>query len=162
MNIARLTFTVLLLLIIHSTTLAQNCNSKLTSTSPSQRFQENSDGSITDRHTGLQWSRCSLGQTWDNDSCQGEARALPYAIVALVTAAGWRLPEVAELSSLVELRCADPAINQHIFPATEASPYWTATRFVNQDGKFWQVHFLHGEAVPEKADSVGYVRWVRD
>ena len=161
-HIIRSLLSILLLSVMQTPAWAQKCNGKLDSTSPSQRFTENADGTVTDQHTGLQWSRCSLGQTWDNGSCQGEAHALPYAVVALVTASSWRLPEVNELSSLVELRCSDPAINRTIFPDTEASPYWTATRFVNKDGEFWQVHFLHGEAVPEKANGIGFVRWVKN
>ncbi len=141
--------------------MAQNCNGKIPTTSPAQRFHDNQDGTITDQQTGLQWSRCSLGQHWKDNTCQGEARALPYAIAALVAEDGWRLPDLRELNSLVELRCSDPAINNKVFPATAAAVYWTATRFVNRDGHFWQVHFLHGEAVSEKADSVAYVRWVQ-
>lgn len=161
MNTAGFLFITLLTLATHSPAIAQNCNSKIASTSPTTRFEENQDGSVTDKATGLTWSRCSLGQTWDNGSCQGEARALPFAIVSLVAETGWRLPELAELSSLVELRCFRPAINQQIFPDTVASAYWTTTRFVNKDGQFWQVHFLHGETVSERVDGVGYVRWVR-
>ncbi|MCF6337559.1 MAG: DUF1566 domain-containing protein [Gammaproteobacteria bacterium] len=141
--------------------MAQNCNSKIPATSSTQRFHDNQDGSITDQQTGLQWSRCSLGQRWEDNTCQNEARALPYAIVALITEEGWRLPSISELSSLVELQCSKPAINTTIFPATASAVYWTATRFISRDGYFWQVHFLHGEAIPEKVDSVAYVRWVR-
>ena len=161
-RISQAIFCALLFSVMQTPVWAQKCNSKLESTSPSQRFTNNGDGTISDKQTGLQWSVCSLGQTWDETGCHGEAQALPYAIVSLVTADGWRLPEVAELSSLVELRCADPAINRDIFPDTEASPYWTATRFVNKDGEFWQVHFLHGEAMPEKANGAGFVRWVKN
>jgi len=141
--------------------MAQNCNSKIPSTSPTQRFHLNQDGSITDQQTGLQWSRCSLGQSWKDNTCQDKPQALPYAIAALAVEEGWRLPTVSELSSLIELRCSGPAINNNIFPTTTTAIYWTATRFVNLDGSFWQVHFLHGEIMPEKADSTAYVRWVR-
>jgi hypothetical protein len=161
MKATHLTLATLLIFVPLSSAVAQNCNNKISSTSPAQRFLDNQDGSITDRRTGLQWSQCSLGQTWDNGACQDEAQALPYAVVALVAEPGWRLPTVKELSSLVELRCSSPAINHKTFPTTATGVYWTSTRFINSDGQFWQVHFLHGEAVPEKADSAAYVRWVR-
>ena len=154
-------FAALLSLAIHSAALAQDCNQHIPASAADQRFHNNHDGSITDRRTGLQWSQCSLGQTWHKGSCKGEARALPYAIVELVAEAGWRLPTISELSSLVELRCSRPAINNKIFPTVADGVYWTGTRFINHDGNYWQVHFLHGEAVPERADSVAFVRWVR-
>jgi hypothetical protein len=141
---------------------AQRCNDKIPASTPTARFHDNRDGSVTDIATGLRWSRCSLGQHWEQGRCQGEAQALPYAIAALVAEKDWRLPTIVELSSLVELRCAQPAINTDIFPDTMADIYWTSTRFANQDGKFWQVHFLHGEGLPEKADSTAYVRLLRD
>jgi len=163
MNPARLFFAALLISVIHSpVAAAQYCNDKRPPSAPEQRFRDNRDGSVTDQHTGLRWSRCSLGQTWQDGTCQGEARALPYAIVSLLAEQGWRLPTLGELSSLVELRCAKPAINTRVFPATAAAVYWTTTRFINRDGNFWQVHFLHGEGVAEKADALGYARWVRD
>jgi hypothetical protein len=158
----RLYFAALLIMAIHLPAVAQDCNRNIPTSAPDQRFHNNQDGSITDRRTGLQWSQCSLGQTWNNGSCQDEARALPYAIVELVAEKGWRLPTIGELSSLVELRCSRPAINNTLFPTLADGVYWTDTRFINRDGSYWQVHFLHGEAVPERADSVAFVRWVRE
>jgi len=164
MKSARHLFIVFLTAVAATSSLsasAQNCNSHITSNSPTSRFHDNRDGSVTDKHTGLQWARCSLGQTWKESSCRGEARALPFAIAALLAEEDWRLPSIQELSSLLELRCYQPAINTEIFPATDSGAYWTNTRFASHDGRYWQVHFLHGEAVPEKADSSALVRWVR-
>ncbi len=161
MNHFRLLIGTFLCLAIQVPVLAQNCNDNMAATTPASHFHDNRDGSITDQRTGLRWSQCSLGQTWDNGSCLGEARALPYAIVELIAKDRWRLPTLTELSSLIELRCSQPAINNALFPTVTGGVYWTSTRFVNRDGSFWQVHFLHGEAVPEKADSVAFVRWVR-
>jgi hypothetical protein len=142
--------------------LAQICNDKITASTPTERFQDNHDGSVTDTLTGLQWARCSFGQTLENDICHGEPHRLPWAIVSLVMEAGWRLPEIAELNSLVELRCIRPAINQRIFPDTAPAAYWSATRFINKDGDYWQVNFLHGESGSEPADAMAYIRFVRD
>lgn len=141
--------------------MAQNCNANIVSSSPSSRFHDNRDGSVTDKDTGLRWSRCSLGQTWERDHCMGEARALPFATASLLAEKGWRLPSVSEITSLVELRCYSPAINTEIFPTPASGIYWTNTRFINRDGSFWQLHSLHGETVPEKADSLALVRWVK-
>ena len=32
------------------------------------------DGTFTDTNTGLQWMRCSMGQTWTGSTCSGEAK----------------------------------------------------------------------------------------
>lgn len=149
-------------IILSASLHAQECNPHIPATAPDSRFLEQRDGSVVDTYTQLRWTRCSLGQSWKNGACQGEPQALPYALTSLLVEPGWRLPTVAELSSLAELRCWQPAINTRIFPTAPKAVYWTSTRFVNNDGQFWQVHFLHGEAVPEKADGVGFVRWVRE
>ena len=142
--------------------LAQTCNDRISASTPDERYHDNEDGSVTDTLTGLQWARCSFGQTLENDRCHGEPHRLPWAIVSLVIETGWRLPEIAELNSLVELRCIQPAINQQIFPDTAPAAYWSASRFINKDGDYWQVNFLHGESGSEPADAKAYVRFVRD
>jgi len=92
------------------------------------------------------------------------ARRITYRgqCVSLVVEKGWRLPEIAELNTLVELRCIDPAINVTLFPNTLPAAYWSATRFINTDGDYWKVNFLHGESGSEPADAKAYVRLLRD
>lgn len=142
--------------------LAQSCNSKIMPSAPTTRFSDNHDGTVTDKRTGLQWARCSLGQRLENGRCRGEAHSLPWAIVSLVMEKGWRLPTITELNSIAELSCVKPAINITIFPDTMPGAYWSATRFVNKDGDYWQVNFLQGESGSEPADTAAYVRLVRD
>jgi hypothetical protein len=141
---------------------AQSCHTDIVASAPAQRYHDHGDGSVTDTRSGLRWARCSLGQHWQAGHCEGEPRRLPWAIATLMAEDGWRLPELAELSSLTEVACRDPAINATLFPDTQAAPYWTATRFINADGDFWQVHFLDGESLPDRADTQAYVRLVRD
>lgn len=166
-------FLIILILfswIISNPLLAQVCNPKIEATTPDERYKDNGDGSVTDRKTGLEWSRCSIGQKWDSDTCIGDAQQLLWSIASLVATTTehpaasnkWRLPELKELSELVELQCAQPAINLSIFPTTPAAAFWTATRFANKDGSFWQVQFILGETVPERGDYNAFVRLVRD
>ena len=150
--------------------LAQVCNPKIPAVTPDERYQDNGDGSVTDKKTGLEWARCSIGQKWEAGSCTGDAQQLLWSVASLVAATAetppninnWRLPELKELSELVELQCAQPAINLTIFPNTPAAAYWTNTRFANKDGSFWQVHFILGETIPERGDYAAFVRLVRD
>ena len=160
---------ILLSCFISNPLLAQVCNSKIKATSPDDRYQDNGDGSVTDKKTGLEWSRCSVGQNWKSNSCEGEAQPLLWSIASLVATTTespadknkWRLPELKELNELVELQCAQPAINLSIFPGTPAAAFWTATRFANKDGSFWQVQFILGETIPERGDYTALVRLVR-
>ncbi len=46
----------------------------------------------------------------------------------------WRLPNVKELLSIVERRCAMPAINSEIFPETTTWNYWTSSPNVSGNG----------------------------
>lgn len=39
------------------------CDDALPRTSPTARFQDHGNGTVTDRGTGLTWMRCQLGQT---------------------------------------------------------------------------------------------------
>lgn len=162
--------TILLSCFLSSPLLAQVCNPKIKATTPNERYLDNGNGSVTDKKTGLEWSRCSVGQTWESGTCAGEAQPVLWSIASLIATTTehpaaenkWRLPELAELTELVELQCAQPAINISIFPATPAAGYWTGTRFAGKDGSFWQVQFILGKTVPERGDYTALVRLVRD
>ncbi|MBE0435319.1 MAG: DUF1566 domain-containing protein [Methylomicrobium sp.] len=72
------------------------------------RYRDNGDGTVTDITTGLQWMRCSLGQTWQNQTCVGEAKNYSFddAIDAgrQTVFAGhrdWRVPTIDELKTLI-------------------------------------------------------------
>lgn len=64
-----------------------------------------------DKTTGLYWDRCSVGQTWDGETCQGEPLELNWYdaqdYVAKFTNektkggfTDWRVPTIEELSSI--------------------------------------------------------------
>lgn len=112
------------------------CDDALSRTSPTARFQDHGNGTVTDRGTGLTWMRCQLGQTWRNQSCEGDPTRL-YWQQALQTAErirtepshalygfgghhDWRLPTIKELASILESACYKPALNETIFPRAMA------------------------------------------
>jgi hypothetical protein len=117
----------------------QVCNDRINQTAPASRFTDNGNGTVTDRRTGLMWQRCMVGFTFsDNgtpanladDSCAPSAtitflwqQALQDVVDSNAQGgfAGftdWRLPNVKELISIVEHQCANPAVNETIFPGT--------------------------------------------
>jgi hypothetical protein len=94
-------------------------------------FVDNRDGTVTDRATGLTWTRADSGKTMDWKAALAYAEGL--------TLAGhddWRLPNVKELQSIVDYsRAPDarkasargPALDP-IFKLTETeSWFWTST-----------------------------------
>lgn len=147
---------------------AQTCKQGNPSSTPLNRFQFHKNGTISDKRSGLIWMRCSLGQTWNGNSCQGPLSKLTWLQAAEKAANStfanrkWRLASVSELSGIIELRCENPAINLVLFPNTPASHYWTATTFVNQSSSHWLVQFRYGENHTDKDSAMAFVRLVSD
>jgi len=86
------------------------------------------------------WAACSIGQS--GSGCSGQASQLPW-VDALAACEGlswgghddWRLPNVLELRSLVDVRARQPAIDVERFPNTPTydgqddlrGQYWSST-----------------------------------
>jgi Protein of unknown function (DUF1566) len=111
----------------------QVCVAKITADTPLTRFIANADGTVTDTSTKLMWKKCPEGQT--GTGCGGGALLTltwseALAAAAASTFAGytdWRAPDIKELQSIVERKCAYPAINLGIFPATPRISFWTSS-----------------------------------
>ena len=112
------------------------------------RYTDHGDGTVSDNRSGLMWMKCIYGQAHNSDdnSCGGtgagaggtwqEAFAKAAAINEGVGTFGytdWRLPNMKELLSLVDLSSFQPPINQNIFPNTDGQSQWTSTLSA-QDG----------------------------
>jgi hypothetical protein len=100
---------------------------------------------VADSKTTLTWKRCAEGMTWDGTSCTGSATTFTHD-QALQQAtnqagAGWRLPNVKELSSIVDKNSINPAIDSTSFPATPASLFWSSSPFVTLPSSAWVVDF---------------------
>jgi hypothetical protein len=138
------------------------------------RYRDNGDGTVTDVRTGLQWMRCSLGQTWRGRTCVGEAET--YAWQAALDAAealnhqggyasyrDWRVPAIEELRTLVYCssgqpktwndtgkRCGgdykSPTLYQPSFPNTPSIWlwYWSASLYAPRAGYALNVNFDSG------------------
>ncbi|MEK6747603.1 MAG: DUF1566 domain-containing protein [Pseudomonadota bacterium] len=124
---------------------AQLCRrDSIPESTPSSRFTLAVDrNTATDTYTHLEWQRCPWGQVIgknaDNiDTCIGRARVGDWGSAlraAAAPGAGWRVPNIKELISIVDVQCVDPPFNREIFPAawsgipdpTLPVAYWSST-----------------------------------
>lgn len=124
-----------LVMLIAANVEAQTCVDNVEQTTPTVRFSVNSDGTVKDNQTGLIWMRCVLGQVWNGSSCDGNASFLNWqdslSQAENLVFSGkndWRLPNIKELTSIVEFSCYKPAINLTVFSSGQIdSNYWSAT-----------------------------------
>ncbi|MDP2903568.1 MAG: DUF1566 domain-containing protein [Methylovulum sp.] len=133
---------LLFLLLFTSTAFA-------TPTTPTSDFIDNNDGTVTHKTTGLTWMRCVLGQTWTGSTCTGTAQTYSYAKAKALTASfagysDWRLPNIAELQTIVERENISPAINTSVFPSTPTKPFWSSSPYVGYPDYAWNVVFNSG------------------
>jgi len=106
-------------------------------TDPSQfhrGFSNHGNGTVTDHMTGLIWlwdANCFGTRTWSQ--ALFDANSLASGICSLSdgsSAGDWRLPNVNELRSLIDLGQAGPALpDGHPFFDVQSSDYWTSTTF---------------------------------
>ena len=172
----RFIVTILLLVYYPFVAVAQTCLSDLEASTPTSRFETNSDGSVTDLWTELVWARCPVGYTlsgtetadMSDDNCAAGSTVLftwSEALALSKNADGevWRVPNIKELASLVERSCYEPAINEHPFPlegllggAWSSSPFADATTL-----QAWSVLWDFGTIEPSSISAELHVRLVR-
>lgn len=103
-----------------------------------ERFIINSDGTVTDTAMGLMWDQKTQDPMKWND-----ARAFCKSL----TTAGytdWRLPTIEELSSIVDYKRCEPAIDTNTFPGTRLRGYWSSSTNVSNPEYAWHVNFYYG------------------
>ncbi|RKT47270.1 DUF1566 domain-containing protein [Thiocapsa rosea] len=116
----------------------QTCDtSRYPLSSPTERFSDNGDGTVTDEVAQLMWMRCSTGQSWSGSTCVGEAAVYDWPgaqeLAATTNASGvrffndWRVPQLRDLAMIAERQCENPRINLAVFPSTPPSLFWTAS-----------------------------------
>ncbi|HMT92590.1 DUF1566 domain-containing protein [uncultured Thiothrix sp.] len=169
-----------LILTLSAYTLAaesnQTCNGAL-QTTPIANFQDNLNGTITDLKTKLTWKKCTEGQIWfNNNTCKYETDTTPMftwrealELANRINSSGgfagvtnWRIPNIKELSSIIENTCYAPAINITIFPSSLAGIYWSSTPYIDANDYAWTVSFTYGENRMSYKHDYYLVRLVHD
>ena len=118
---------------------------------PNPRFIDYGDGTVKDNLTGLIWfkdANCfAFGlRTWDE--ALSDSNLLQSGLCQLTDGSvpgDWRLPNVKELFSLVDVENYGPALpTGHPFINVQSAGYWTSsTVAINADGA-WYVHINQG------------------
>jgi Protein of unknown function (DUF1566) len=122
-----------------------------TPTTPTADFIDNNDGTVTHKTTGLVWMRCSMGQTWDKATanCTGTAATYPYAQAMSLTStfashSDWRLPNIAELQTIIERENYNPAINVTMFPNAPTGGSWSSSPNAYHSELTWFMNLSNG------------------
>ena len=135
---------------------------------------------VRDTQTGLEWTYCALGlsgtATLSCSSGSAElftwsealAEAQTYSVTvgnssdeATTTIDDWRLPNIKELASIVELCNEGPAINKDKFPDTPVGRYWSSSAFAPGSSVARGISFSSGFVNARVKNSNGFVRLVR-
>lgn len=129
------------------------------------RYTVSADGQeVTDAQTALVWRRCAEGLAWNDSTCAGTLRYFNHeaALAHARDQAGWRLPNVKELETLVDkARTASPFIDVLAFPGTLATSFWTSTPYTANPSRAWGVYFYSGGVGNDSRGGDGAVRLVR-
>ncbi len=127
---------------------------------PAPRFTDNMDGTVSDALTGLTWLRdagCLPASDWA--TAVAAARALAAGQCGLVDGSGagqWRLPNVNELDSLVDLARAAPALPAgHPFVNTAGSAlWWSSTTYFGLATQAWAIRLADGRWMNDSSSNV--------
>ena len=119
---------------------------------PKPRFTDNGNGTVTDNLTGLIWLRdadCFGGLAWNAALTAVSALNSGECGLNDGSAAGtWRLPQIAEISSLVDYGRANPAVPVDPSLPAPGHPftdlrvggdewYWSSTTVVRDTSRAW-------------------------
>jgi len=126
-------------------------------------YTNNGDGTVTDHDTGLMWTQApSPAMNWN--------AAISYAEgLTIGTYTDWRLPNVKELQSLVDVTLATstaaatalPCLQRTLFPAATATAYWSSTplRSGSSPTQAWLVEFGINTASTPQRNAQGIVSY---
>lgn len=117
---------------------------------PTTRFVDNANGTVTDQLTGLIWLKnagCFTPTNWA--AALAAANQLASGACGLSdgsTAGKWRMPNVNELESLVDVSRSNPAVSsQHPFTNINLSTaYWSSTTYTALIANAMAIRFSDG------------------
>jgi hypothetical protein len=136
---------------------------------PVPRFTDHGNGTVRDNLTGLIWLKdalcVSLVPGWANALAAvadlNAGRDFSCAGYTAGTFADWRLPNVKELQSVIDLGHINPALPPgHPFSGVQSSWYWSSNASLDSPGLAWGVALSDGSTF-DLLNSQGFVWPVR-
>lgn len=127
---------------------------------PAGRFTDNLNGTVTDHLTGLIWlknAQCQSASHWD--TALSSANLLASGTCGLSdgsTAGQWRMPNINELESMVDISNANPAV-QAGSPFTNiglTAAYWSSTTYTALPTSAMAIRFTDGRWINGIAGTV--------
>lgn len=164
-------YMIICIFCIVPTIFAQTCNPLIPASTPNKQLIDNGDGTVSDVKTGLMWKKCLEGVT--GTGCDSgtatfftwqQALEQPQSVNDSGGFSGhndWRLPNIKELSSLIEKQCSGPAINLNRFPnVPDNDKCWSSSPHLDTLDA-WFVDLSFGFWLPAARYANYHVRLVR-
>jgi hypothetical protein len=121
-------------------------------------FTDNGDGTVTDNLTGLIWLKDASNWTTALSAANGLADGT-CGLSDSSSAGDWRLPNVHELTSLIDPGQVAPALPVgHPFTGVQSDVYWSSTTYANITSSAWFVGLNFG-SVSDVNKSYAYYVW---
>lgn len=115
---------------------------------------------VLDTATGLTWMMTA--PTTGGDDGAGDFRWMNAVDHCVTFGAGWRLPTVKELLTIVDVsKPTAPTVDGVAFPATANAPFWSSTPLAGTTNQAWFVTFDYGGTGTDFLTSAHRVRCVR-
>lgn len=135
-----------------------------------ERYLAHNDGTVLDKHTGLMWMRCALGQQWNpkTQRCEGKAAKMDWNTACQQKGddfAGyqdWRIPTIDELKTLVDKSQKGATIHPQAFPDCPAWLFWSGSPVSSDASYAWVVIFNYGYGSYGNRYYNAHVRLVRE
>jgi rhodanese-related sulfurtransferase len=123
-------------------------------------FSRNANGVVIDSRTNLEWQD-DYSDNGNNITETTWQSAIDYCEnLNLDGKSDWRLPNLNEITSLVDDSRFNPAIDSSL-QNTNSNYYWSSSTNANVNGHAWLVNFHYGYHYDNSKDANNYVRCVR-
>jgi hypothetical protein len=125
---------------------------------PAPRYSDNHDGTVSDALTGLVWlasGGCIAPSTWNTAlDAAAQLAAGRCGLTDGSTAGQWRMPNSAELESLVDPSAANPALSPGNPITAVSGVYWSSTTYRGNTLNAWAIRFTDGRWINDSAGNV--------